>query len=883
MLSTSGLLERINWQLLLRELEIDVSSTSLPMLINCPFCKSTKTMTMYPDSFYKSQWLHCKECKESGDLLNLAAAVWDVDEGTVARNLMSKQIIPRYYNFDDMLKVYQNKCLGFRKKHNEFWEKAKKSTIVFESSEVRAAMKALGIAVPTDLGVWRKGMGKLIGFSTKIDAEVAVSTPRNFEDGVNYKTIMTGEYRVFVGKWTDVLVIPYFDMPGRIREFKFIGHDGKNLRHAQRYLCHRRIASKLASAAFMDQVLDTNPDNTIVVDNLEVGLKLQAKNFKDSTTILPLVVVSDINAVNYLKDLAPKTFTLWNPRLSGELFKVFKQSNLDMCVDDKNPFEKDALLSKFLPKVWIDKVNGSRRSCLEVLEEWLPGVNRIEAEATVGLIDFTPLELAEIRDNKYPNVLTAMRELPCVGGKTVLVHGEEYFENEHGWFLKKDGTHVSSLKVRIELIATNDKESRVFGTVVGKGIEKTPFGGNSRNFQANAMKFIEHALFNKGVTKFSFNRKFKHEFKEIILAFSNPRWISEYTKAGWDSAGGMFRFANFSMDKNGVIVDYANTFKKNNTFQTFNLNNAEVTSSELSDMLEDTDTNRGFWALLSTIVSSAMMPAMSGKSEMYLCYSESDKNFENMCSWLGVTAASKKEVDCPNGTWPLFIPRKKRTFIGKELSSLIYSEEKSPCLIEVDDIEVCLARLMKKATVLHVEFGSKVDELQERARKILPAFMAWILNTNGLTITYDTDFVLKVVDLAKDWVKSLGCLSIDAIDNCYSCFEIMESEEASATVKMFEQCCKYGMEKRFFLEGEEKDVKLREDLVYIKTTSLLDMMRTKGLKAVEGLDLQPALSTTIKKGVADPTLIGDHLMVSREWWECVVGDSREVQTIRIAR
>jgi hypothetical protein len=111
----------------------------------------------------------------------------------------------------------------------------------------------------------------------------------------------------------------------------------------------------------------------------------------------------------------------------------------------------------------------------------------------------------------------------------------------------------------------------------------------------------------------------------------------------------------------------------------------------------------------------------------------------------------------------------------------------------------------------------------------------------------------------------------------------MESEETSATVKMFEQCCKYGIEKRFFLEGEEKDVKLREDLVYIKTTSLLDMMKTKGLKAVEGLDLQPALSTTIKKGVADPTLIGDHLMVSREWWECVVGESREVQSIRIAR
>ena len=840
-------------------------------------------MTIYPDSFYKTQWLHCKECKESGDLLNLAASIWEVDEGTVARNLMSKQIILRHHNFDENLKAYQKKWLDIRKKHNAFWIKAKQSTLMYESTEIRAALRGLGLSVPANIATWRNGIGRLVGAATKLEAETAIAMPRLIEDRINHVYKGTGEYRIFIGNWAEDLVVPYFDLPGRIREFRFIGHDGKSVRYAHKFLSHRRLSSRVAALAFMDPVLDTNPNNIVVVDNLEAGLVLQAKHSKDSPTLLPLVVASDITCINHLKHLAPRTFTVWNPMLSGEIFKSFKEPNIDLCVDDKNSLDNVSALNKFSPKVWMDKVNNSRRSCLDVLDNWLIGVNRIEAEASVGLMDLTPLEIAQVREDRYPNIHNAMRALPCIGGKTVLVHGEEYFENENGWFAKKDGTQVTSIRVRIELIATNGKDSKVFGHVRGKGMERTPFTGDSRSFQSNAIKFIENAMFIRGITGFTVNRKYRAQFKDIAIAFSSPRWISEYTKAGWDSGGNVFRFAHFFMDKNGVVVDYDNTFKRNNSFHTFNLKHEEVNASELFELMEDTDTNRGFWVVLSSLLSSIISPAISGKSEMYLCTGESDKNFENLCSWLGVTVAGKKENEDTGGTWPVIFTKRKRAYFVKELSSLIYSEIKPPCIVEVDSIEANLARLIKKATVMHVELGVKVEELQERARKILPALMSWILSTYGLALDHPKDFVTRIIELAKEWAVSLGCIDTCAIDNCSQCFTAMESEDTEAILRSFKVCCQFGLDKRLFVVGAFKSVKIVDELVYIKKCALVDLLRLKGFKAVDGLDLQPALNATIVGLSPDPSLTKDYMVVSRDWWTKAVGEDDNLPAIRLAR
>jgi hypothetical protein len=118
---SSGILERIDWQTLVKHLDLNLTSLALPASADCPFCKASKKLTLYPDPFYKAQWYHCNQCKECGDLINLAAAVMDVPEKTAISNLLSKKIIPSSYNIDD-------KILNPGKRITNFGKRLKKVT-----------------------------------------------------------------------------------------------------------------------------------------------------------------------------------------------------------------------------------------------------------------------------------------------------------------------------------------------------------------------------------------------------------------------------------------------------------------------------------------------------------------------------------------------------------------------------------------------------------------------------------------------------------------------------------------------------------------------------------------------------------------------------------
>lgn len=822
--------------------------------------------------------MYCKECKNSGDLLNLAAHVWETNEIIAAKNLVVKRIIAKHVNFDSALNVYMAKWLGARKKHNAFWESAKTNSMLFESSVIRETLRALSINIPPNMKTWQSEMGQLVGFATKLEAENAILVPKVFDDAEQKKALGTGLYRTFLGKWNELVVIPFYDMPGRIREFTFATYGTEGLKLTHKYLAHRKLSTRTSSMAFFDQVFsDGKHSEIVVVDDLQAALKFHSKNFKHTKNVLPLVTVQTLDSITQLRDLSNCSFTVWNPKISSDTFSALKSSNVSFFVSSEISLSQDHTLSKAPPMSWTTKINKEKKKCLDILEEWVPTVSKIEAETTVGLTDFQPSELAEIASGKYSNIDKILRKVTEESVKTATVHGQEFFETEHGWFLKEDNSPVSLTKIKIEMMAVNGKNTKFFGNLTHDG-KKIAFSDCEGKFQANTVKFVEGILYVNGFVASGINPKYKNYLKELAMAFHKPRIVSDYGKSGWDKVGELFRFSNFTISKTGEVYKYDYKFKSPNTLQSRTLEYEELGDDELANLLVDNVTNRSLWALAACVTAAILSPAITGKAVRTVLYGKTSSAADVVLSWLGVMPCNKSLFSKCNTEWPLLMPSRKRKKFVDDFGTWIVAKPKPACFIEVDDIEASMIRLMKRWPTLNIEFGNDLSWQGDSARKIVPLFVAWLLGEYGLNFMKQPDICFEVLDRMAEWVNQKNFDS-EAVTASKSCFTYSSSNNDEETIVAFKRCCRYGLAK--YLWQENIGCIAKDGIIYIKKYSFFSALKYKGFELVDGLDLQPALNTILKSTPED-TLLKTYFAVPSDWWNEIAEEYRSTRAIRIA-
>lgn len=810
--------------------------------------------------------------------MNLAAHVWETNETIAAKNLVVKRIIAKHSNFDSAVNIYLSKWLGARKKHNAFWEACKNNSMLFESATIRETLRALSIHMPPDLNTWKSEMGRLVGFSTKTDAENAIVVPRAFEDSEPKKVLGTGRYRTFVGKWTDLIVIPFYDLPGRIREFTFATYGSEGLKFAHKYLAHRKLSTRTSSMAFFDQVFKAGSHKEmVVVEDLQAALKLHSKNFKHTKTILPLVSVTSLDSINQLRDLSDCSFTVWNPKISSDTFSALKASNVSFFVSEDVSLSQEYLLNKATPMSWMSRINNEKKKCLDVLEAWVPTVSRIEAETTVGLTDFQPSELADIGSNKYPNIGRILKKVTDEAVKTAVVHGQEFFENDHGWFLKEDNSPVSLTKIKIEMMAVNGKNTKFFGNLVHEG-KKIPFSDCDGNFQSNTVKFVENVLYINGFVASGINPKFKNYLKELAMAFHKPRIVSDYGKFGWDKVGELFRFSNFTISKTGEVYKYDYKFKAPNTLQSRTLEYDEIGDDELANLLANNVTNKSLWAMTACVTSAILSPAISGKPIRVVLYGKTSSAADVVLSWLGVMPCNKSLFSKCGKEWPLLMPTRKRKKFVEDFGTWVVAKPKPACFIEVDEVEASMIRLMKKWPVLNVEFGNDLSWQGDSAKKLVPMFMAWLLENHNLNFMRQSDIIIEIMDRMSEWVEQKS-FDAEVIKAAKTNFTYTSSSNDLEVITAFRRCARYGLAKRIW--QEKIGCLVKDNITYIKKHSFFSALKYKGFELVDGLDLQPALNNLLSTP-ADENLLKTYFAVSSDWWNKVAEEYRSTLAIRIA-
>lgn len=816
-------------------------------------------------------------------MLNIAAAVWGVDEFTAARQFLVLKIIKEYYYFDRALEIYQKKCLKPRIKHNEFWERSKNSTLLLESGIIRDTLSALKVSAPNNLERWRNGLGRLVGMSTKKEAELAISNNHGFDDPDDNGCANTGVYRTFVGRWSDLLVVPYYDLPGRIREFSFLSCEDGVLKTTHKSLTHKSVAEKNVAIAFFNALVkETNENDLVVMDNLETALLLHSRHLSENKDILPLVVMRDLKESHLLRNLANYKFTVCNPKLSCDMFKVLKSSNVTICSEADHPFVKESALIKLSSKTWINSAKEKGRPVVSVLNDWCKTANNIEAQATIGTLEFTQEELNDIKEGVYPDLMEVMKKLPDYHGKTIKIQGEEYFANSEGWFHRKTGKLVSSARIKIDVVAVSKKDVRILGYLLYQG-KRIAFSESAYVLQKKPYEFIRNKIHLEGLKFNGVDKRYDEVLYEIAMAFSDAVTITDFDDVGWDKENNLFRFYPSCVDLQGNIVENKYKFTKASVFPTKTLSSEEITPDEFSLLTENKPTKAAIWALSAAVVSAAIAPVIGSHKKKFAYYGQTASAADTVCKWLGIVSDSFKEKELEQFSWPSVLPYRNRKESLKEPFGMWFSARAKPsCLVEVSEKEAYMLRLLEPWSVLELELGTTSSQLQGPTTKIIIQFLSWMLKKFKLDLPEGEDLTLRVLEAMHLWAQENG-LRTRVFSSARNCFKVNSVNNADNKLLCFGKICCEGLYDRTLSVGPtlNRSVHLTETVAAVQKKKFFDCLRQATFLMLEDAQIEQAFDQLFPDLGADGFDREEFFILPRDTWNSLTADATVDSVVKL--
>ena len=241
-------------------------------------------MRIYEDTTSGAAWHYCFGCKRAGDMVDLAAAVWQMGHQATIKKL-SALGIPLPLELID-------KYLATRERRNQLsglWERAKDNLATTRSQALHGLRHRIGLNVSCGPERWRAGPGMLLG-------------------GMHFKEVHTYLIpnslnaagfggRLFKGpQWGDTLITPYYSHHDKIVGYAFCGRKGTDKGDRVWYFSNvgaRRAEAGLAGMWTVEAAHAMFAQFYVAMSDPWFMLRIQLRHFAASAIPLPLVTWHD--------------------------------------------------------------------------------------------------------------------------------------------------------------------------------------------------------------------------------------------------------------------------------------------------------------------------------------------------------------------------------------------------------------------------------------------------------------------------------------------------------------------------------------------------------------------------------------------------------------
>jgi len=727
-----GLNSFISWYRLMPLLDVHCSGNQLPVKVMCPLCKG-HNLRIYQDNILSGTRHYCSDCSSAGDMLELAAKVWKLSfQETILRLENNGVNFPANAATQEEIAAYKKTVIEPQIRAHKLQNDS--SITLSRGLDIKIIQNKLGLSNALSQTVWRDRMGQFIG---AVDFVRAVQT--YIPSVVDKRAAVTTAGCLFKGKgWSNVLVIPFYDMPERICGFLFVGRKAEKtdviyrpIYSAQR---NQHTAQSIEAGLCMYDVLNKQTafkhifkNNVFVTVNPFDALRLQNRHMRDSSLPLPIVGSyqgihttqannkNNVTSSHVWESVTDKNFIFWTKKIKAAALNMASRANghVSILTENTDLFWREG-------NKWLTAVQNKALPWMLALEESIDSLSNAERQDFVTQLNLTVPAEQEFIDTcsvKIRDAFLTAKDAPTK--QKVFVNNRNVFANNAGWWDDKTGLQISNARLQI----TDILYSEVDGVIFYKGFillhkDKLSFCCDATAIEKNPFKWMRQQLIVEKKFILTYSHKWNNHAIELALHFHKPTVHHSVGRFGWNTQKSKFYFPQFTIDAAGTVI-------KKEAFVIDDLAPAKNVSppdkleiTDLAALTEQTEVLQIYWAVAGCVISNLIAPALNKEKTNIGLVGEG-------ATLIGRIAASI--IGCatfalPKTTYNADVFEKIQQFASRHYWPLILAERRT--------IPFC------KTALLHQDSTNNlIVSLNQYAADVLKLSGKWAFITNDMPLT----------------------------------------------------------------------------------------------------------------------------------------------------
>lgn len=358
------------------------------------------------------------------------------------------------------------------------------------------------------------------------------------------------------GRAKALLVVPFWDLKGRIRSLLYISHDRGEFTRQFRRIAYPGAPCDSGGLAFrpaVERVAAGKP--AFVLDDIDTAIRLQARQLADSPIALPMVAVSPLAARWSDTDWAgikDRAWTCWSEdQAKSTRLAYLCRGNVAPC--GPNTATLDRYMTRALPAATLKSLGGAaihRDRALASVCESLP-----VAEATL-LIDTLAIEQAD-RSRLIAGFPAPLRRA-LVSARSprashVKIAGTTMIEVDGCWRLK-NGELVADAAIAIDRVVLVSPTRTIYyeGVIRRPDGRSLPFFVPAIDVDPDPFDWMYLKLLDAGLGVLAANHRWSRNAIHLANQFHPPTQVT-VGGVGWDAARGLFVFPRMTIGADGAL------------------------------------------------------------------------------------------------------------------------------------------------------------------------------------------------------------------------------------------------------------------------------------------------------------------------------------------
>lgn len=647
-----------------------------------------------------------------------------------------------------------------------------------QSEHLAALSHKLGIECRTPPTQWEAGPGQVFYGISSLKVELAFFPRAALQGG---KTELKGRVlsnpsstRMFRGPgWKDVFIIPFYDLPGRIRSICGVGRKAgpEDVVYKRVLLSRTQLGTGVACHPAITTELATP---LLCVDDPIFYLKMQASHFTRSNVPLPLVLWADVG--NWYTSDAWKMFAtnrklFLATKLTPQLLRQALLTDGEIYIPELAHPGRTQLrtyLNRQPPSETLAIAERQAKPWQEVLAEFVTTSAPPKVEGLFLAMDrlgFTAREVLLTCSKETANKVTAIMHVGT--GRAVSVRGRTVEERPNGWYTRKRNVDelVSEAKFTVDkVIVYGDSAKTFYQGTVEYGGKKTEYCTDRDIVERATARWLQDLVLRQLKALPRISQTWKPYLLDIATQFDAPEVVTGVETVGWDNAAQRFQLPQFQISSRGKVTAQDHAVVTPGT-PGWNLRTPSVLGpADLERFIGDTRGNRAFWAAWLAMVANIIAQATVEPTRGIVVAGRSAVQAARIVKTaLGVVSKKLTRAQIPAlieeeslHNWPLAVGLDQRVSDKINKLWLEAPAESRNCVTRATEWQAMVCRFNGGWHAIIDESAAQTDPGHAVAATILlPAYLQYYA-TNGMLLDHPGDsFLRQLVADVVDWLKSL--------------------------------------------------------------------------------------------------------------------------------